>query len=105
MAVGADMITVFERIPEVFVNAYDAQFKAWSRQFREIGPIVGFRLKKPIEALPFEKRQGRIIGVRLKADIDASVPDKPRMVIQPQTLEDEEAIKRHCFDLKALVLN
>lgn len=95
------MQTVFERIPEIFVEAYDRQFVLWARQFKETGPVVAFRLKVPVEALPFARDQRRIIGVRLKAELDVSQPQAPRMVITPQTDADEEAIKRHCFDLRA----
>jgi hypothetical protein len=36
---GIGVITIFEQIPEVFVEHYDAQFQAWGREFRARGEL------------------------------------------------------------------
>lgn len=95
------MLTVFEKIPDVFVEAYDPQFRAWARNFKKVGRVAAFRLQRPIDPLPFAKDQRRIVGVRLEAEVDTSQPQNPRIVIRPQTDADEDAIKRHVFDLRA----
>ena len=41
------MITVFERIPEFFVELYDAQFQIWAREFRKRGYECAIVFSRP----------------------------------------------------------
>jgi hypothetical protein len=34
------MLTVFEKIPDLFVQHYDVSFQTWAREFRKRGPKV-----------------------------------------------------------------
>lgn len=94
------MLTVFERVPDAFVELYDAQFRAWAGNFQKVGRFAAFRLKRPVEPSVLARDQRRIVGVRLQADLDRR-GDEPRMVIRPQTDADEEAINRHVVDMRA----
>jgi len=94
------MTTVFERIPDRFVELYDVSFQAWAHNFRQVGEVAMFKLRRPVEPLVLANEQRRIVGVRLRAEFDNSDPSRPRMVIRPQTDADEEAIKRHVVDMR-----
>lgn len=94
------MLTVFEQLPDVFVELYDAEFRAWAANFKKVGRVAAFKLKQPVEPLVVARDQRRIVGVRLQADLDRSKPQMPRMVIRPQTDADAEAIARHVVDMR-----
>ena len=94
------MVTVFERIPDSFIELYDVSFQNWAHNFQQVGEVAIFKLRRPVEPLVLSMNQGRIIGVRLCAEFDNSDPSRPRMVIRPQTDADEEAIKRHVVDMR-----
>lgn len=96
------MITVFDRIPKEFVDRYDASISHWAKNFRRIGNFHDVMLCQPVEALPGAADTRRIIGVRLWGEPDFSLPGRPRMVVRPGDEANEEAIRRHVFDLKAL---
>jgi hypothetical protein len=95
--------TVFERIPDDFVSLYDAQLQAWAAGFRRIGPVCVVRLARPVEPLVVSRDARRIVGVRLTAEVDRSMPGQERVVVRPQTDADEEAIRRHVVDMRAVL--
>jgi hypothetical protein len=95
------MITVFERIPDFFVQLYDEQFQQWAREFRTRGQY---------QAIVFEPVPGRIAlldmhgqpvwkGCWLEAEVDRSQPQTPRVVIKPRTDHDAEMIERHVKEM------
>lgn len=92
------MITVFEGIPDRFVQIYDREFRYWAANYRRVGRVAAFRLRRPVEPLVVSRDPRRIIGVRLQADLDEGGLE-PRMVIRPQTDADAEAIARHVVDM------
>jgi len=96
------MLTIFDRVPGEFVEAYDGMFREWGRRFREVGKVAVFRLKMPLagDAGDPVGRGRRIVGVRLRAEVDGG-----RMVISPLDDENAEAIERHSRELAALRLN
>lgn len=89
------MVTVFERIPDAFVELYDAQFRRWAENFGRVGRVAAFRLRRPVEPLVMARDRRKIIGVRLEAEVDGG-----RMVVRPQTDADAEAIARHVVDMR-----
>jgi hypothetical protein len=98
------MITAFERIPELFVSVYDADFQRWGRGFRKIGSRYTLRLKKPVAPLAVRTDGRVIVGVVLKADVERAVDGTvKRVVIMPADEANAEAIRRHTADLKAML--
>lgn len=95
------MITVFERIPDLFVALYDAQFQTWAREFRARGPLVAIQFRRPPGVVPLLDAEGRPIhaGAWLVAD-----PDGGRMVVRPASPQDAELIERHCREMRPHVL-
>lgn len=99
------MLTVFEKIPDLFVEVYDAQFQTWAREFRTRGPRCAIVFNLTPGAQPIYDEDGRIVavGAWLTADLDLSTPNR-RMVIRPATEHDEEMIARHGRAMKPHVL-
>jgi hypothetical protein len=96
------MITVFERIPDLFVQLYDGAFQMWAREFRARGNRC---------AVPFARRPGApvlldaegreiVAGAWLEAEHMAD----GRMVIRPASERDEELIARHVREMRPHVL-
>lgn len=96
------MLTVFEKIPDPFVQAYDAQFQTWAREFRTRGVrcCVEFARRPGVPALL--DGEGREIkrGAWLVAEVDRSRPQEPRIVIRPADDFAEEVIARHARELQ-----
>lgn len=96
------MITVFERIPELFVRHYDMSFQTWAREFR----VRGRRC-----AIPFDRPPGtpkvlgadglpmNMAGAWLEAEVDRSNPANPRIVIRPADEQAEQAIEQHTREM------
>lgn len=95
------MMTVFERIPDLFVQHYDSSFQIWAREFRKRGDRC---------AIPFDRVPGRPvilgpdgqppwIGAWMEAEIDRSQPQMPRVVIRPASDKDAELIERHTREM------
>ncbi len=100
------MITVFERIPEIFTDVYDAQFQLWAREFRTRGPKCAIVFNPAPGAAPLFDGEGRIVaaGAWLRAEVDYSLPQTPRVVISPSSEHDQEMIARHCRAMAPHVL-
>jgi hypothetical protein len=95
------MVTVFEGIPEIFIERYDALFQQWGREFRRRGRKVAFAF----DLMPDEVRSldeaGRevLTGAWLLAE-----PDGQWMVIRPATEWDRHLIDVHCTQLRRWML-
>jgi hypothetical protein len=100
------MITVFERIPPIFVELYDAQFRIWAAEFQKRGRKCAIVFNPAPGAKPVFDSEGRIVamGCWMEADVDLSVPQSPRVVVRPASEHDEEMIARHCRAMKSHVL-
>lgn len=100
------MITVFERIPDLFVELYDPQFQTWAREFRTRGTECAIVFNLPPGKVPLLDGEGRRIaaGCWLSAEIDRSRPQTPRVIIRPKTEHDEEMIAKHCREMRLHVL-
>lgn len=96
------MITVFEKIPEQFVQAYDAQFQTWAREFRTRGPRCCVEFARPVGTAVLLDEGGRPIkfGAWLTAEVDKSKPQEPKIVIRPADGFAEELIARHTKDMQ-----
>lgn len=101
------MITVFEKIPDIFVQRYDAQFAQWAREFRTRGHYA---------AIVFDRMPGQGVvlgpdgepvwrGAWFEAEVDRSRPDGVRVVIKPRTEHDVEMVERHCREIGPWMLN
>jgi hypothetical protein len=106
------MITVFEKIPDLFVEIYDPQFQTWAAEFRRRGPKQAIVFRPiPGEGPQFDE-EGRIVkaGAWLKAEVDcgprpAGFSQNPRIIISPATPHDEELIARHTRAMAGHVLH
>lgn len=95
-------VTVFERIPDLFVELYDFQFRVWARDFRKRGPRQAILFQRPPGA-PLElDEEARVIqhGAWLVAEPQGDGV----MKIRPATEQDAELIARHCHEMRGLVL-
>ena len=95
------MITVFERIPDFFVERYDEELQAWGRNFGKIGPVKAIILKEgPFSDLSPDPEQGAVlIQVKLIAKMERL---RGRVTVTPFTEQDEELIRKHCDKLERL---
>lgn len=100
------MLTVFEKIPDLFVEIYDPQLKTWAAEFRTRGPKCAIVFNPAPGAKPLFDGEGRMVaaGAWLAAEVDRSQPQNPRVIIRPATEHDEEMIARHCRELRPHVL-
>lgn len=91
------MITVFEGIPDPFVQAYDAQFQTWAREFKTRGSRCCVEFTRPPGAPALLDGEGRVIrhGAWLVAEVDHSRPQEPKVVIKPENEFAAELIARH----------
>lgn len=101
------MITVFERIPDPFVQAYDRQFQTWAREFRKRGPRCAIVFDRPLGQPALLDGEGRVIakGAWLVAEVDRSLPQSPRVVIRPADEHAEELIAQHTREMRGHWLN
>jgi hypothetical protein len=101
------MITSFEKIPDLFIELYDAQFQIWAREFRARGRYAAIVFNRP-PGTPMEMdAEGQPVwhGCWLAAEIDRGLIGGPRVVIRPRTDHDAEMIERHCREMAAHVLH
>jgi hypothetical protein len=95
------VLTVFERIPDLFVQVYDYQFRVWAREFRRRGtrcaivftPIPGRPVPLDVEGRPVK------VGAWLECEVEAN-----RFVVRPASEHDAEMIARHCREIRGHVL-
>lgn len=100
------MITVFERIPDLFVELYDFQFQTWAREFRTRGKRCAIEFQRVPGQAVLLGPDGKPaqVGCWLEAEVDRSRPQEPRVVIKPATEHDEEMIAKHCRAMRGHVL-
>lgn len=89
-------VTVFEKIPDLFVELYDQQFQTWAREFRARGRRCAIVFNLAPGEMPKFDGEGRMVAVGcwLEAQIEAGIGE-PRIVIRPASEHDEEMIARH----------
>lgn len=101
------MLTVFEKIPEIFVQRYEPQFEQWAREFSKRGNYA---------AIVFDRMPGRPVllgpdgkpmwkGAWFEAEVDRSHPQEVKVVIKPRTAHDEEMVDRHCREIAPWMLH
>jgi hypothetical protein len=100
------MITIFEKIPDLFVELYDAQFQLWSREFRTRGPYAAIVFNLPPGTPMQMDEDGQPVwhGAWLHAQIDHLI-GMTRVIIRPRTEHDADMITRHCREMMPHVLN
>lgn len=96
------MLTVFERIPDPFVQAYDGQFQTWAREFRKRGNRCCVLFSRAPGAAVLLDEGGRPIqhGAWLVAELDKSKPREPKIVIRPADDFNEELIAKHSKEMQ-----
>lgn len=96
------MITVFEKIPDLFVEMYDFQFQTWAREFRARGPKCAIVFRRRPGEVALLDAEGRTIerGAWLEAHFDGV-----RIVVRPASEHDEEMIARHVREMSGHVLH
>lgn len=89
------MITVFDKIPDFFVERYDEELQAWGRNFSKVGPVKAVILKEgPFSDISPDPEQGAVlIQVKLMARMERA---RERVTVSPSTERDEELIRKHC---------
>lgn len=95
------MITVFEKIPDFFVERYDEELQAWGHNFGKVGPVKAIVLKEGpfADESPDPSVGPVLIQVKLLARMER---EKVRVTVAPLGEEDEAKIRRHCEKLVRL---
>lgn len=100
------MITVFERIPDLFLQIYDESLQVWAREFKTRGPKQAVQFLPVPGSIPILGPDGKPVlrGAWLVAEVDRSLGE-PRVIIKPETDRDAEAIDRHVREMARHVLH
>lgn len=97
------MITIFEHIPDLFVQIYDAQFQTWAREFKTRGRrrAIIFVQRFTDDVQYDEERR----VVHKGAWLHAEPQDDGRMIVRPASEHDREMIERHCREMQDVFLH
>ena len=102
------MMTVFDGIPEVFIDRYTWQFEEWAASFRVRGRRCAIVFDVMPGQLPTMDAAGNLVwaGAWLVAELETR-PGKGngmiavnRMVVRPATDWDRNLIEVHCWQLR-----
>ena len=95
------MHTIFDGIPDVFVDRYDGQFREWAASFRERGKRVAIVFDVLPGQLPTMDAGGNLVwaGAWLVAELETFRGGRA-MVVRPATDWDANLIATHCWQLK-----
>jgi hypothetical protein len=87
--------TVFDRIPEYFVERYDDEIQAWGANLRKIGRIKSFILREGTLAdlSPDPDMGAVLIQVKLRMEYARFTHT---VNVFPDSDADEEKIRKHC---------
>jgi hypothetical protein len=94
------MMTVFEGIPEVFIDRYTWQFEEWAASFRVRGKRCAIVFDVMPGQMPTMDAAGNLVwaGAWLVAELEGG--SLPRMVVRPATDWDRNLIEVHCWQLR-----
>ena len=97
------MITIFQRIPDYFIERYDDELTAWGRNFGKIGPVKSIMLREGCfsDPSPNEEQGARLFVVRLMAQMEKR-SGSPRVTVCPYSDMDEMLIFKHCEKMQRL---
>lgn len=99
------MITVFEKIPDQFVQMYDRQFQAWAAEFKKRGRKCAIVFNRPPGAPPILDEEGRVVAAGCWLDAQVEITGgEPHVTIRPASEHDEEMIARHCREMRSFIL-
>lgn len=95
------MITVFEKIPDYFVERYDDELCAWGRNFGKIGPVKSIMLREGVfsDSSPDPEQGAKLMVVRLMALMEKF---QRRVTVMPYSDADEMLIAKHCEKMQRL---
>lgn len=95
------MITIgrvkIDRVPDYFLERYDAEIAAWAKNFEKIGPVKTFVLREGhfADPSPNEEQGAELIAVKLIAKMS-----RKGVEIEPLTKRDGELIRKHCAKMQ-----
>lgn len=94
------MLTVFERIPDYFVERYDGELQAWGANFSKIGAVKTIVLREGglADLSPNEEQGAVLLAVKLIAKMERG---RDRVTVTPLGEQDEALIARHCEKMQA----
>ena len=94
-------VTVFERIPDFFVERYDDEIVAWGANFSKIGPIKHIVLREGYfsDLSPNPEQGAVLLRVALVAEVSSR---RDKIVVRPLDEQSEALIARHCEKLMRL---
>lgn len=95
------MITIFERIPDLFVQQYDYAFQTWAREFRTRGRQAAIAFKRLPGTPALLDSEGREVvrGAWFEAE-----PVDGKMIIRPASDFDAEMVERHVREMQPHIL-
>jgi hypothetical protein len=99
--------TIFERVPEYFIERYDDEMRNWGRNFQKIGRVKAFILREGVFADPSpDPELGPVLlQVKLRARVTGSERKKvdglmrevaSEVTVCPASDADEQKIRDHC---------
>lgn len=95
------MLTVFERVPDWFIEKYDAEICAWAQNFQKIGPVKSIVLREGrlSDSSPDPEQGPVLLQVRLIAKMERR---HDRVTIAPADEQSERLIANHCQKMARL---
>lgn len=95
------MMTVFDRIPDWFVERYDSEICAWAANFSKIGPIKHIVLREGhlSDSSPDPEQGPVLLRVGLIAKMERL---RDRVTIAPADEQSEMLIAKHCEKMQRL---
>jgi hypothetical protein len=95
------MITVFERIPDYFIERYNDELCAWGKNFAKIGVVKSIMLREGVfsDSSPNEEQGAKLMVVRLLARMSRQ---SRRVTVCPFSDMDEQLIAKHCEKMARL---
>jgi hypothetical protein len=93
------MLTIFERIPDFFIERYNEELCVWGRNFQALGCIKSIVLKEGAlsDPSPDPEQGAQLLRVRLLARFEWL---RQRMTVTPYSDADEMLIAKHCEKLQ-----
>ena len=101
------MLTVFDGIPDIFIERYDALFQKWGREFARRGKKVAIVFDRMPDEEAVKDEEGRtvLVGAWLTAEVEPSTGAQAHwMVVRPATDWDRHMIDAHCSKLRRWML-
>lgn len=92
----------FVGIPDYFVERYGFELREWGRNLKKIGLKKHIILREGTlsDLSPNEEQGAVLLQVSLVADVERYKNDQLKLIIKPETDQDDMLIRKHCEKLQ-----